>query len=174
MPISGNPTVTCSGCWLFSPLALPPPETDDISQPPDEVIKELSVKVLLGKEEKTYLLRNVCVSDVYSIEMMKSFLINAFCNEDIQEFGYSLKKKKVWLREDEELSTVVRDLLVKGKGASWCVEKRADNEPTQPHETPGASASSTVPEPLNCLRTLWTVLSLTQKVSAAFLQDMFL
>ena len=30
MLISGNPTLTCSGCQLFSPLALPPPETNDI------------------------------------------------------------------------------------------------------------------------------------------------
>ena len=132
MPISRSPTVTCSGCRLFFPLALPLPETDDISQPPDEVIKKLSVKVILVKEEKTYLVRNVCVS------MMKRFLSDAFGIEDIQEFGY-FAKKKVWLREDDELSTVVRDLLVKGKGALWCVEKRADNEPTQPHETPGAS-----------------------------------
>ena len=48
--------------------------------------------------------------------MMKSFLSDTFGIEDIQEFRYFAKKKKVWLREDEELSTVVRDLLVKGRG----------------------------------------------------------
>ena len=42
-------------------------------------------------------------------------------------------------RRDEELSTVVNDLLVKGKGALWYVEKRIDAEPTHPHETPGTS-----------------------------------
>ena len=71
--------------------------------------------MVLGKE-KTYLLHNVCALGVYSIEMMKSFLSDTFGIEDIQEFWYFAKKKKVWLREDEELSTVVRDLLVKGRG----------------------------------------------------------
>ena len=37
------------------------------------------------------------------------------------------------------LQKVKRDLLVKGKGALWCVEKWAENEPTQPHRTPGTS-----------------------------------
>ena len=67
-------------------------------QPPDEVIKELSVKILLGKEEKMYLLRTVCVSDVSSIELIKRFLIHSFSIKDIQEFGYFVRRKKVWLR----------------------------------------------------------------------------
>ena len=95
-----------------------------------------SVKILLGKEEKTYLLRNVFVSDVYSIELMKCFLSHTFGIEDVQEFGYFVKRRKVWLREVDELSTVVRTLLVKGKGTLWCTGKWANAELTQPHETP--------------------------------------
>lgn len=47
---------------------------------------------------------------------MKSFLSHTFGIEDVQEFGYFVKRRKVWLRDDDELSTVVRDLLVKRKG----------------------------------------------------------
>ena len=63
-------------------------------QPPDKVIKELSVKLLLRKE-KTYLLHIVCVSDVSSIELIKRFLSHSFGIEDIQEFGYFVRRKKV-------------------------------------------------------------------------------
>ena len=114
--------MACSGRQLFSPQALPTPETGGTTQPPDEVIKELSVKILLGKE-KTYLLLNICVSDVSSIKLLKCFLSHTFGIEDVQEFGYFVKRMKVWLREDDELSMVVRDLLVKGKGTLWCTEK---------------------------------------------------
>ena len=37
------------------------------------------------------------------------------------------------------MSTVVRD-LVKGKGELQCIEKRADAEVPQPHETPAGSS----------------------------------
>ena len=81
----------------FSPLAFPTPEIDDMPQPPDEVIKELSVNILLGKEEKTYLLRILCVLDVSSIKLMKRFLSHSFDIEDIQEFGYFVRRKN-WAR----------------------------------------------------------------------------
>ena len=56
---------------------------------------------------------------------------------DLQEFGYFIKK--VWLREDEELHTAVRDHFVKGKGALWCIEKQVNAEPTQADEIPSTS-----------------------------------
>ena len=138
-PICGDPSATYSGRQLFSPPTTP--AASDVSRLTSDadVIKELSVKVLAGKEEKTYILRNVCVAEVSSIELMKNFLGRTFELQDIQEFGYFIKRKKVWLREDEELRTVVREHLGKGKGALWCVEKHVDLEPTQTDETPVTS-----------------------------------
>ena len=132
-PICGEPSVTYSGRHLFSPSTTP--VANDVLSPDADVIKELSVKVLAGKEEKTYILCNVYVAEVSSIELMRNFLGHTFDIQDIQEFGYFIKRKKVSLREDEELHTVVGEHLGKGKGALWCVEKRVDLEPTQANET---------------------------------------
>ena len=59
---------------------------------------------------------------------MKRFLGHTFDLHDLQEFGYFIKK--VWLREDEELHTAVRDHFVKGKGALWCIKKQVNPELT--------------------------------------------
>ena len=45
----------------------------------------------------------------------------------------------MWLREDEELRTVVRDHFVKGKGALWCIEKQVNPELTQADEAASTS-----------------------------------
>ena len=66
---------------------------------------------------------------------MKNFLSCTCELQDVQEFGYFIKRKKVWQREDEELCAVVREHLGKGRGALWCVEKCVDLEPTQANET---------------------------------------
>lgn len=64
-----------------------------------------------------YLLHSVCVAEVSSIKLMKKFLGSTFELEGVQEFGYFIKREMMWPREDEELHTVVREHLVKGKGA---------------------------------------------------------
>ena len=73
-----------------------------------------------------YLLCNINVWGIYSIEMMKCFLSDWLL--------WHWRPTRIWV-----LQKVKRDLLVKGKGALWCIEKWAKNEPTQPHKTPGTS-----------------------------------
>ena len=90
-PICGETSATYSGRQLFDP-----PTThvasDVLRLTPDaDVIKELPVKVLAGKEKKTYILHNVCVAEVFSIELMNNYLGRTFELQDIQEFGYFIK-----------------------------------------------------------------------------------
>lgn len=104
--------------------SLPPPPslTQSVSSSSYDTdrIKEVTVKVLNGKEEKTFVLRDVHVREMASVDSLKKCLESALPDVTVGDIGYFQKWKKVWIQSQLDLQTIVKEHLFKGKGALWC------------------------------------------------------
>ena len=96
-------------------------EQSSISKP--GVIQNLTVKFSCRRDkmERNFLLPEVDIDDIQTIEVLKFYLIHNLPIREIGSVSYLVKgRKKVWFHTDSELQKLIAGTLIKGKGALWC------------------------------------------------------